>query len=98
MKIQANHSGTRSIEVTEQHLKTLDKYALLRNLVDSNGIIDESVLDKLKDKDLLDLCLDIIYNNNMKAFGLHQLVLLYIDWKNQQEPKEEEVDSQESKE
>ncbi len=110
MKIQANHSGTRSIEVTEQHLKTLDKYALLRNLVDSNGIIDESVLDKLKhnvrsmleseagkDKDLLDLCLDIIYNNNMKAFGLHQLVLLYIDWKNQQEPKEE-VDSQESKE
>lgn len=110
MKIQANHSGTRSIEVTEQHLKTLDKYALLRNLVDSNGIIDESVLDKLKlnvrsmleseagkDKELLDLCLDIIYNNNMKAFGLHQLVLLYIDWKNQQEPKEE-VDSLESKE
>lgn len=110
MKIQANHSGTRSIEVTEQHLKTLDKYALLRNLVDSNGIIDESVLDKLKlnvrsmleseagkDKELLDLCLDIIYNNNMKAFGLHQLVLLYIDWKNQQKPKEE-VDSQESKE
>ena len=110
MKIQANHSGTRSIEVTEQHLKTLDKYALLRNLVDSNGIIDESVLDKLKlnvrsmleseagkDKELLDLCLDIIYNNNMKAFGLHQLELLYIDWKNQQEPKEE-VDSQESKE
>ena len=110
MKIQANHSGTRSIEVTEQHLKTLDKYALLRNLVDSNGIIDESVLDKLKlnvrsmleseagkDKELLDLCLDIIYNNNMKAFGLHQLVLLYIDWKNQQEPKGE-VDSQESKE
>ena len=110
MKIQANHSGTRSIEVTEQHLKTLDKYALLRNLVDSNGFIDESVLDKLKlnvrsmleseagkDKELLDLCLDIIYNNNMKAFGLHQLVLLYIDWKHQQEPKEE-VDSQESKE
>ena len=108
MKILANHSGTRSIDVTEQHLKTLDKYALLRNLVDSNGIIDESVLDKLKlnvrsmleseaDKERLNLCLDIIYNNNMKAFGLHQLVLLYIDWKNQQEPKEE-VDSQESKE
>ena len=110
MKIQANHAGTRSIEVTEQHLKTLEKYSLLLNLFDINGIIDESVLDKLKlnvrsmleseagkDKDLLDLCLDIIYNNNMKAFGLHQLVLLYIDWKNQQEPKEE-VDSQEPKE
>ena len=48
MKIQTNHSGTRNIEITEQHLKTLDKYALLRNLVDSNGIIDETVLDKLK--------------------------------------------------
>ena len=102
MKIQANHSGTRSIDVTEQHLKTLDKYSLLRNLVDSNGIIDETVLDKLKlnarsmleaeagkDKALLDLCLDVIYNNNMKAFGLHQLVLLYIDWKSHQEPEEE---------
>ena len=102
MKIQANHSGTRSIYVTEQHLKTLDKYSLLRNLVDSNGIIDETVLDKLKlnarsmleaeagkDKALLDLCLDVIYNNNMKAFGLHQLVLLYIDWKSHQEPEEE---------
>lgn len=97
MKIQANHSGTRSIEVTEQHLLTIDRYALLRNLVDSNGIIDETVLDKLKlnvrsmlesetgkDKDLLDLCLDVIYNSNMKAFGLHQLVLLYLDWKKQQ--------------
>ncbi len=106
MKIQANHSGTRSIEVSENHLRTIDKYSLLRNLIDSNGIIDEAVLDKLKfnirglleseggnDKSLLDLCLDVIYNSNMKAFGLHQLVLLYIEWKNRQEP-EEEVDPQ----
>ena len=28
MKIQANHSGTRSIEVTEKHLQTIDEYAL----------------------------------------------------------------------
>lgn len=103
MKIQANHSGTRSIEVTEQHLQTLDKYSLLRNLVDSNGIIDETVLDKLKfnvrsmleseagkDKDLLDLCLDVIYNPNMKAFGLHQLVLLYINWKSSQSSRNNE--------
>lgn len=103
MKIQANHSGTRSIEVTDAHLQTIDRYALLRNLVDSNGIIDETVLDKLKfnvrsmleseggsDKTLLDLCLDVIYNSNMKAFGLHQLVLLYIEWKNNQTPAEEE--------
>ena len=91
-KIQANNSGTRTIDVNDLHLETIDKYALLKNLVDSNGIIDEEVLDKLKynvrsllesetgkDKALLDLCLDVIYNNNMKVFGLHQLVLLYID-------------------
>lgn len=92
-KIQANQSGTRSIEVCDLHLETIDKYQLLRNLVDSNGIIDEGVLEKLKlnvralleadncqDKALLDLCLDVIYNSNMKALGLHNLVLLYVDW------------------
>ena len=116
-KIQANPTGTRHIEVTEEHLKTIKRYQLLRNLVDSNGIIDEGVLDKLKftvrslleasvvpateedgnheagadevsqepndaadNKALLDLCLDVIYNSNMKAFGLHQLTLLYIEW------------------
>ena len=75
-KIQANQSGTRSIEVSDLHLETIDKYQLLRNLVDSNGIIDEGVLEKLK----LNLCLDVIYNSNMKALGLHNLVLLYVDW------------------
>lgn len=101
MKIQANPSGTRSIEVNDKHLETIDKYALLRNLIDSNGIIDEGVLDKLKlnvrallegsegsDHDLLDLCLDVLYNKNMKAFGLHELVLLYIKWKNDSQEKE----------
>ena len=100
MKIQANPSGTRSIEVTEKHLETIDKYSLLRNLIDSNGIIDEAVLDKLRfnvrgllegeggtDRDLLDLCLDVLYNNNMKAFGRHELVLLYIKWKNENQSK-----------
>lgn len=103
MKIQANPSGTRSIEVTEKHLETIDKYTLLRNLIDSNGIIDEAVLDKLRlnvrallegsegsDRDLLDLCLDVLYNKNMKAFGLHELVLLYIKWKNESQAKESE--------
>lgn len=104
-KIQANPSGTRFIEVSDTHLATIDKYALFRNLIDSTGIIDEDVLDKLKlnarailesdlgnDKDLLDLCLDVIYNSNMKAFGLHKLALLYIDWKKQQEEKPEETE------
>lgn len=92
-KIQANQSGTRSIEISDLHLETIDKYQLLRNLVDSNGIINEAVLEKLKlnvrallesdncqDKALLDLCLDVIYNSNMKALGLHNLVLLYVEW------------------
>ena len=74
-------------------MQVVEKYSLFRNLIDSNGIIEESVLDKLKynvrslleseagkDKNLLDLCLDVIYNQDMKAFGLHNLVLLYIDW------------------
>ena len=97
-KIQASQSGTRSIEVSDQHLETIEKYQLLRNLVDSNGIVDEEVLDKLKlnvrsllessdikDKELLDLCLDVIYNQNMKALGLHNLVLLYVDWKDKKQ-------------
>ena len=96
MKIQTNSSGTRSIEVSEQHLQTIEKYQLFRDLIDSNGYVDEQVVDKLKlnirsllsgdagkDKNLLDLCLDVIYHANMKAFGLQQLVLLYINWKNQ---------------
>ncbi len=105
-KIQANASGTRSIEVSEKHLETIEKYALLKNLIDSNGIIDESVLDKLKlnvrsmlesgsatDKDLLDLCLDVIYNNNMKSFGLHKLVLLYIEWENNRQVEDGETEA-----
>ena len=96
MKIQTNSSGSRSIEVEELHLETIEKYQLFRDLIDSNGYVDEQVLDKLKfnirallesqtgnDKDLLDLCLDVIYHPNMKAYGLQQLVLLYINWKNQ---------------
>lgn len=95
-KIQANPTGTRSIEITDEHLATIDEYQLFRDLIDSNGYIDEQVLEKLKlnirslleseagkDKRLLDLCLDVIYHQNMKAFGLQQLVLLFINWKNQ---------------
>ena len=87
--IQANPSGTRTMEVSEENLRTIEKYALFRHLIDSNGIVDEAVLDKLKlnirsliasqeedSKDLLDLCIDVIYHNNMKAFGLQQLIKL----------------------
>ena len=89
------------MEISEEHLKTIEKYSLFQHLIDSNGIVDESVLDKLKlnirsliassetnCKDLLDLCIDVIYHNNMKAFGLNQLLQLYAKW---EEGKQEET-------
>ncbi|MFZ1236388.1 MAG: hypothetical protein WAR39_05225 [Prevotella sp.] len=97
-KIQANASGTRFIEVSEDHLKSIQQYALFDHLIDSNGIIDEDVLEKLKmnirslleseeknDRALLDLCLDVVYHANMKSFGLQQLVQLYVDWSKMQD-------------
>jgi hypothetical protein len=99
--IQTNASGTRSMDISEENLLTIEKYSLFQHLIDSNGIVNESVLDKLKlnvrsliageegnCKDLLDLCIDVIYHNNMKAFGLHQLILLYIRWEREKEEKE----------
>ncbi len=108
-KIQANTSGTRSIEVSNTHLATLEKYSLLSNLIDSNGVVDEVVLDKLKlnvrslleseagkDKELLDLCLDVIYHQNMKALGLKNLVDLYQQYskeqKSEEQPKEGQIE------
>ncbi|MCI6080095.1 MAG: hypothetical protein SPG55_11240 [Prevotella sp.] len=95
-KIQSNQSGSRSIDITEKHLETIEKYQLFRDLIDSHGFVDEQVLDKLKfnirsllesestrDNDLLDLCLDVIYHANMKSFGLQQLIVLFINWKQQ---------------
>ena len=71
--IQTNASGTRSIDVTEEHLLTIEKYALLKGLVPSNGIVDETTLETLKhnvkslilnnaiedNKDLCDLCFNV---------------------------------------
>ena len=101
--IQANPSGTRSMEISEENLVTIEKYSLFQHLIDSNGIVDEAVLEKLKlnirsliasqeedSKDLLDLCIDVFYNNNMKAFGLQQLIKLYLTWLSKQEAEEEE--------
>lgn len=101
--IKTNASGTRSIDVSEENLETIRKYSLFQQLIDSTGIIDEVVLDKLKlnirsliasqeadCKDLLDLCIDVIYHNNMKAFGLTQLILLYIEWIKEKEVVEGE--------
>ena len=89
------------MEISDVNLLTIEKYSLFQHLIDSNGIVDETVLDKLKlnirsliasdeqnCKDLLDLCIDVIYHNNMKAFGLHQLILLYIKWQKEKEEGE----------
>ncbi len=91
--IQANESGTRSINVSDDNLATIRRYSLLQYLVDSNGIITEQSLDKLKltvrsllttpqgsDKELLDLCIDVIYHRDMKAFGLKNLIALFEKW------------------
>lgn len=88
MTIQANTSGTRQIEVTPEHLKTIKQYSLLDNLVDSSGIINEETVEKLRlnirslldteagrqDQSLLDLALDVVYHKNMKAFALARLI------------------------
>ena len=42
-KIQTNPSGTRSIDVTEEHLQTIEDYHFFRDLIDSNGYVDEQV-------------------------------------------------------
>lgn len=101
--IKTNKSGTRSIEISEEHLLTIEKYQLLSGLVGSNGIVDEGVLDKLKltirslivsqdgSKELLDLCIDVIYHNNMKALGLSALIELYEEWAESREQAEAEA-------
>ena len=60
--IQTNASGTRSMEISEENLQTIEKYALFQHLIDS-----------------------------MKAFGLHQLILLYIQWEKEKNKDEEEI-------
>ena len=101
--IQTNASGTRSMEISAENLQTIQKYSLFQHLIDSNGIVDEDVLDKLKltlrslivaqdgSKDLLDLCIDVIYHNNMKAFGLNALIAVYNEWlASHEQPQTEE--------
>jgi len=102
--IQANQSGSRSIEVSDDHLRTIRKYSLFSQLIDSIGKVDEDTLEKLKlnvrsliaseedveSKELLNLCIDVIYHDNMKALGLQNLIKLYEEWtvKNPEEEKQ----------
>ena len=94
-QIICNMKGSRSLPIDERHLETIEHYSLFSELLDSNGLVDETVLEKLRlnvrsllettngDARLVDLCQDVLFHPNMKAFGLHQLILLYIDWEKQ---------------
>lgn len=92
--IQANASGTRTLEVTEKYLETIKKYSLLTQIADSTGNVSEETLDKVRftlrsligsaeekedAKALLELCF-LFYNDNMKPLGLNNLIELYNNW------------------
>ena len=90
--INANASGTRTIEITESNLQIIKKYSLLMQIADSTGNISVDTLDKLRftvrsliasqeedSKELLQLCL-VLYNDNMKPLGLANLIECYNQW------------------
>ncbi len=99
-KIQTNASGTRNIGITEENLETIEKYSLFKGLIPSNGLVDETTLEQLKHqvksyilnnddcKDLIDLTFNVIFHNNMKVFGLKELIMLYVGWKDAKELEE----------
>jgi hypothetical protein len=100
--IQTNPSGTRHIDINEEHLATIERYSLFDHLIDSNGIVDESVLEKLRltlrslimskaepEKELLTLALDVVFHNNMKALGLYNLVNIYVTWLDEKKQQDE---------
>ena len=91
--IQLNESGTRHLKVDEKKFQTIEKYQLFQQLVGSTGYVTEHDLDRLKltvrslianstenTKDLLDLCIDVIYHEKMKAFGLQRLIEAFKTW------------------
>ena len=104
--IQLNATGTHHLEVSENNLKTISKYSLFRGLAPSTGFVTENELDKLKlniraliasrpedTKDLLDLCIDVVYHDKMKSYGLRNLIAAWNEWEilnATAEPKAEE--------
>ena len=101
MKINANASGTRTIEVTEEQLQIIRKYSLLDRIANSTGVIDEESLGKLRltvrsliasqtmaSKELLDIC-PILYHEDMKALGLKNLMKCYTEWMAREEAVDE---------
>lgn len=105
MKFNANASGTRTIEVNEVQLQIIKKYSLLDRIANSAGKVDEDSLNRLRltvrsliasqemaSKELLELCL-VLYHEDMKAFGLNNLMKLYNEWLLQESMKATTDDS-----
>lgn len=102
MKINANATGTRTIEIDEEHLLTIKRYSLFERIANIMGIVDEESLEKLRctvrsliasqaedSKALLRLAL-VLYDDNMKSLGLSNLIDCYNSWVSEQ-PQEEPV-------
>ena len=55
-------------ETTLETLKHNVKSLILNNAIEDN-------------KDLCDLCFNVLYHDNMKVFGLKELIMLYVGWR-----------------
>lgn len=99
--IALNEKKSRYMHITEENLLTIEKYKLFSGLINSTGYVTENDLDKLKmyvrsliasscenSKDLLDLCIDVIYHDKMKAHGLKNLIDVYSEWENARKKQE----------
>lgn len=99
--IALNEKGSRYMHITEENLQTIKKYNLFNGLTNSTGYVTENDLEKLKlyvrslisssnenTKDLLDLCIDVIYHDKMKAFGLKNLIDAYRQWESMKNDSE----------
>ena len=76
-QIVCNEKGSRTLAVMEEHLETIEKYNLFSDLLDSNGIVDENVLEKLR------LNIRSMLNNDKpdaQLLILCQDILLYLEW------------------
>lgn len=105
-KIQTNITGSREMFITDEHLQTIKERSLFKDLVGSTGIVNEDVLDKLKlmvrslmeaepeSHDLINFSHEVLYNDNMKAHGLNQLLQLYQNWIQTKDVIEENIEQE----
>lgn len=105
-KIQTNITGSREMFITDEHLQTIKERSLFKDLVGSTGIVNEDVLDKLKlmvrslmeaepeSHDLINFSHEVLYNDNMKAHGLNQLLQLYQNWIQTRDEIEENIEQE----